>query len=215
MSVNPKRRQRKLEKKRAERKSDKKEIARRQSQGVFARFREAGAGPVLHCEYSPSIWSEGLGQVWVSREMQGGLVGYVSFLVDVHCLGVKDGVGSVCSRAEYFRRHSEMREKAALTPMTIQCARKLVEGAVAYAAEADISPHPDYEHLRLIFGDADASACTSEFAYGHEGKPFFTAGPFDSVHRCAEMNGFHFLVGGMNLVSGPGGIEEDMDNIGN
>jgi hypothetical protein len=67
------------------------------------------------------------------------------------------------------------------------CARKLVEGGVAYAADLGLSPHPDYRIASLIFGDVDAATCDREFTYGKDGKPFFVAGPYDGPARCHQV----------------------------
>jgi hypothetical protein len=204
--INPKRRQRKLEKKHAERKARLKVIRRRQSQHLSATFSEISLGRLLHCEVGNSTWESGIGHLWVGRETRDGLVAYASFLVDVHCLGVKDCFGNLCSRPEYFSRFSQLRENIETEPMSLACARKLIEGAVAYAAEASLEPHPNYNYLKLIFADADVAACTREFTFGYDGKPFFSQGPHDTLDRCREIiskltqrygpNGFHFLMGG-------------------
>jgi hypothetical protein len=88
--------------------------------------------------------------------------------------------------------------------ISLDCARKLIEGAVEYAARAELSAHPDYRDLQRIFADVDASRCPREFAYGHDGKPFFTQGPHDSPEFCRHVmeklaghygpDGFNFMV---------------------
>lgn len=206
MAINPKRRQRKLEKKRAERKAQRKLTLRRQSQHLSAKFTDVSLGRVLHCELSTTTWEAGIGHVWIGREVREGVIAFADFLVDVHCLGVKDCFGNLCSRAEYFSRFSMLRERMESESISLACARKLIEGAVSYAAEARLEPHPDYQYLKLIFADADIATCPREFTFGHDGKPFFTQGPHDSIERCRNViqklterygpSGFHFLMGG-------------------
>jgi hypothetical protein len=75
---------------------------------------------------------------------------------------------------------------------------------VAYAQDLGLAPHPDYTLVQQIWGDVDASACTTHFEFGREGKPFFVAGPHDTPGRCRTIiatliqrcgiDGFHYLV---------------------
>jgi hypothetical protein len=84
-------------------------------------------------------------------------------------------------------------------------ARKLVEGAEAYARELGFGPHPDYQLAKRIFADIDATACPTSFSFGKDGKPFFIVGPNDSpkkvkkildtLTKCCGPDGFRYLVG--------------------
>jgi hypothetical protein len=71
--------------------------------------------------------------------------------------------------------------------ITPEHARKLVEEAVAYARGFGLPPHPDYEKAKAIFGDIDAGRCQETFVFGREGKPFFVSGPNDSPARCRRI----------------------------
>ena len=64
-------------------------------------------------------------------------------------------------------------------PVTLEpaAARKLIEGAVAFARAHGLPPHRDYPKAMLIFGDVDPNACGDEFAYGKNGKPFSSLVP--------------------------------------
>lgn len=79
---------------------------------------------------------------------------------------------------------------------TPECGRKLVEGAVEYAANFGLSPHADFLPARLIFGDIDAARCTATYEYGRDGKPCFIAGPYDGPQRCRQIvNSLHSRLG--------------------
>lgn len=125
------------------------------------------------------------------------------FIVDRACLGVRD--------AWY-----EDLEESALPKLTKQLfdndfvenegawGRKFVEGAVAYARQFGFKPHSGYKKAARVFGGITAADCDECFAYGHEGKPLYVAGPDDSSEttdriirqlgvRCGEGN-FNYLV---------------------
>ncbi len=150
-------------------------------------------------------WELGIGNVLVSRRLSSGNVGFAMFLVDVYCLGVKDVFFNILPRAVYDAKiHGSLLDQGPVEHVTPECARKLVEGAVAYARSFELPPHADYRVGRLIFGDISAESCPTQFVFGNDGKPFFCAGPNDHALRCEEIlhtleracgpDGFHYLL---------------------
>lgn len=74
-----------------------------------------------------------------------------------------------------------------MAPLKPECLRKLVEGAVQYAADLGLQPHADYRAARMIFGDIRTDECTEEFEYGKDGKPVFIMGPRDNPAECQRI----------------------------
>jgi hypothetical protein len=205
MVKDTRRRQKKLERRKAKAKAKKKALARQESRGMAARLEEAAEAPILHCYTTDILWDEGLSPVLISRKLKSGHVAFVIFLVDVYCLGVKDVTLGVAPRSRYdFQVYGKLSEQYRLVGLTPEAARKLVEGAVEYARDLGLPPHPDYRKAGPIFGDIDAEACREEFVYGQDGKPCFFAGPYDSPWRCKQIirtltdrcgpDGFHYLM---------------------
>jgi len=205
MSVNIRKRQKKLEKQKAKKKAERKQLARRQSQGMPARLLAVAAAPILHCCHTSSLWDVGIGNVLVSRELRNGNVAFAMFLVDVCCLGVKDVFFDICPRTIYDSRlYDKLLEGGGVRHIRPEAARKLVEGAVEYAGRFDLPPHLDYSVGKLIFGDIATNDCTEEFVFGRDGKPYFVAGPYDDaarshfIMRALEQScgadGYHFTI---------------------
>ena len=209
MALDARKRQQKLAKKTAKRKAA---VASKKSLGevggLVSRGRHAlpAAGAPMHeCLVSDSLFDIGIGNVIVSRKLPNGFIGAAFFLVDVFCLGVKDAFYDVLSPAEYDFRLSGLQHETfrAIDPT---CARKLVEGAEAYARDLGFTPHADYQRARQIFGDLDATVCPTHYVFGKDGKPFFMSGPYDTPARCRRIidtltrhcgpEGFHFVVAG-------------------
>lgn len=127
------------------------------------------------------------------------------FLTDCWCLGVKDAVylgeESEASFEEFVneRLPDEFRER--IHPA---CAKKLIDGAVAYAEQLGFAPHRDYRKARRVLGGIDTADCTEEFTFGKDGKPFYVAGEKDSQERITRViailkarcgkDGFDYLV---------------------
>lgn len=128
------------------------------------------------------------------------------FLLDVFCLGVKDAFYTRVSSAEYDaevlgRIFPEGNRK----PLDPPSARKLVEGAVAFAQRLGFALHPVYKLGCRVFGGIKTADSAATFTFGKDGKPFYVQGPHNSFEKglrimnvlgahCGK-DGFHFLVG--------------------
>jgi hypothetical protein len=163
------------------------------------------AAPFHECWWPENLFknNSGFGQVVVSRRA-GGQILVAVFLLDVFCLGAKDAFIRPLSGALYEELLEGIRGDGPLKQVEPACARKLVESAVAYARGLGLPPHKDYAKASRIFGDIDADACPQSFDFGRDGKPFYSAGPYDSpvfirrVMRTLEQHcgadGFHYLL---------------------
>ncbi|MEX2285451.1 MAG: hypothetical protein WD648_00100 [Planctomycetaceae bacterium] len=205
MALDARRRQKKAEHRKAKQSAKKLAMKRRGESRATETLKTIGSASVLHCYATDDVWTHGIGQVLVSRSLPGDCVAASIFLLDVFCLGVKDATFDVGSRGHYdLNLYGRLRSAFTFTKLHPACARKLVEGAVAYAADLGLAAHADYGKAKVIFGDIDPGACEQEFAYGRDGKPFFVAGPYDTAARCKRIvdtltkrcgpGGFHFLV---------------------
>jgi hypothetical protein len=209
MAMDPRKRQQKQQrrkaKERAKQKAERKILAQRDPRDPAVRLERAAGAPILHCCTTSVLWTEGMSNVLISRRLPSGNVAFAVFLVDVYCLGVKDVFFNVASRSQYdWKLYEKMVTEYEPVELKPEAARKLIEGAVAYARDLGLPPHPDYRKAVAIFGGIDASACTDSFSYGKGGRPCFIAGPYDSPERCDRIlsilearcgpNGFHYIM---------------------
>jgi hypothetical protein len=188
MATDPRKRQKKLERRSAKRKEKKHTLVQRQNVGLAERMAAAADAPILHCWVGDSLADQGLGSVLLSRELPHGQVAVAVFLVDRYCLGVKDAIAEVLGHFSYDSKY--VRKLAGSQPMhdiAPADARKLVEGAIAYARGLGLSPHPDAAPAMRLFGSVDAADSDAEFEFGKDGKPFFIAGPNDTPQRCRQI----------------------------
>jgi hypothetical protein len=144
----------------------------------------------------------GIVAVLVARHHRYEKVGICGYLVDVHCLGVKNAVGP---------RIMEPRNVDAFTsdffaafdgnPVTapLDLAQHLVFGAVAYARELGFEPHPDFARAAGHLGDWRGP---SAITFGRDGKPFYMQGPYDdafsimqTLNRTVGRGNYHYMVG--------------------
>jgi hypothetical protein len=205
VATNPRKRQQKLEKRAAKRKEKKHLIVREQQAGLADRIAAAARHPILDAWIMDGVWTQGLGQVLLSREMPDGSVAIAVFLVDRYCLGVKDAMARFLPRSRYdddfVRRTRATFGTENATPAKV---RKLVEDAVAYAEGLGLHPHADHHKAAPLFGSIDRNECTETFEFGKDGKPFFVSGPHDTPERCRRIlatlvehcgpDGFHYMI---------------------
>jgi len=184
VAISERKKQQKLQKKKNKRKL----LSRRAHASLISGSKASryASYPIHECLVpEDSLIENGIGSVlWTRRTPQGELA-FSAFVVDPYCLGVKNAFFKVIGEQEYeyeirpgflaSHRGSAFRE------MHPTCTRKLIEGAVAYAADLGFQPHRDYRNAKGIFGDVDAQACPTRFVYGRDGKPLYIRGPNETI----------------------------------
>jgi hypothetical protein len=211
MAIDARKRQKKLERKRAKEKAKRRQLAVRRSGGMASRLQAVAAAPILHCCAMADLWDAGIGEVLIGRRLNNGNVAFGVFLVDMYCLGVKNAFANILPLEEYQDRlYDRLADRSEMIPLKPEAARKLVEGAVQYAADLGFSPHADYYKAKAIFGDISAESCHEEFRYGQDGQPVFANGPFDDMARC------HYIINTLTDRLGPDGFRcvLRLDNFG-
>ena len=130
-------------------------------------------------------WKEsGCASIVLGKFAADGAVTMGYAFVDTFCLGVREaafveGGGEADFRADLDAAFPEE------PPQRIHpaCAKKLIEGAIAYAEKLGFAPHRDYRKVRRLLAHVDAAACTDAFPYGREGRPCFIPLEDDSPER--------------------------------
>lgn len=143
----------------------------------------------------------GLVCVLVARRHRHDKVSVCGYLVDVHCLGVKNALGPrLMTEAELvsFRRWFFAAYGADPVVAPLDLAQQLVLGAVDYARGLGFEPHPDYVDVVGHLGDASGDR---DIEFGRDGMPFFVQGPYDDARRIMQTldasvgpNNYRFLV---------------------
>jgi hypothetical protein len=149
-------------------------------------FEAAVSWPVFECLVS-SEWRDTskLTVILIAKEPPFGGVVTGAFLVDLGCLGLKEGfVSQFRFRREYedgFR--SMMLARDSLTPAEFSLAAKILQESMRFAHELGFDPpEPARRGLRLLGSLDVASECAEKVPLGGENrKPFYMAGPDDDV----------------------------------
>jgi len=154
---------------------------------------------------SANLFEAGIGYVVVARFRGSGEMEAGVFLLDVFCLGAKNAFYTRTSAADYDASLLERILPAGnRKPLDPPPARKLIEGAVAYAQNLGLAPHSDYKMACRVLGGIKSSDSTTTFTFGEKGKPLYVQGPDDSPAFCERIlkqlrtwcgaDRFHYLI---------------------
>ena len=136
--------------------------------------------PIEFCGYNGEL-SEGMVSITIARTAGVDHVLLASFNVDLYCLGVKNAfINEV--RNDEFESY-----RMALTELSPESAKKMIEGSVEYAKGYGLKPHKDFKRSYRIFKSIDSSLSDEEYVFGKDGKPFFIQGPNDTPARVQEI----------------------------
>lgn len=183
MASNPKNRQKKLAKNKKKR-SLKKKISNI-TKNLSTNALSYSQYPIHECLVPTSLFETGIGNMLFTRYLPNGSIAVSAFVVDVHCLGVKNALFHVMSRSKYegeFKRGVE--DSIEIHP---SCAKKIITGAVNYAKNLGFPPHIDYHKASGIFSGVDSKACPEKYEYGKDGKPFYVRGPNESIPQARKI----------------------------
>lgn len=170
--------------------------------GKFA-IKQALQAPVYECWEPMQLFDQGIGTVTIARKTYHNEILMAAFLLDVFCLGVKNCYIKLMQEEEYRAGLENISDHEELLAIDPGCARKLIEETEGYAKELGFSPHKDYQFARKIFGEIERDACSREFTFGKDGKPFYMAGPndneafsrkvIDKLTKKLGPDGFHYV----------------------
>lgn len=125
--------------------------------------------PVYGCYVVDDWQNDGLTNVIVARDRGGDNLCFGMFLCDTWCMGVKGACGRVSISKDDFKR-----EVLGSAPKFKECdytyAHNLVYGAEAFAADAGIDPHPDFDLWGKILEEDTEDIPLVEIEFGDKGK---------------------------------------------
>ncbi|MBP0000233.1 MAG: DNA-binding response regulator [Cyanobacteria bacterium SID2] len=127
--------------------------------------------------------ARGLSLVFVSRSDRFERYTACTYLVDYWCLGVKDAIPP---QALNGNQHAEFLQicysgyPEGFRDITLEQARAIVFGAVDYAKELGLEPHPDFEKAKAHLGQWDGEP---KLEFGRGGKPCFVSGSHDDSDK--------------------------------
>ncbi len=152
---------------------------------------QAGKWPLMECLVSES-WQDTnrIAQVVVARQSAEGHIAVGSFLMDLACLGAKNGMLLLFgSKSEYRREFLKpLQEHQKMTRINLDLAAKIVDEGIKYAKSLGLKPHKDARKAMKMLGDARPEDAPENIPVGgKDGKPLFIAGPYDNTDRIIKI----------------------------
>lgn len=180
------------------------EVASSSSIALARRVAVAATCPLAACAMTAVLFDAGVGQVLLARHLPDGRLGIAFFLVDAHCLGIKDAFYTEMQPSQFKEKIQRLSEDFPMKEVEPSYARAILHAAVAYARDIGFSPVEDYDAVEPLFGEFPISQDTEDFMFGQDGKPLYVAGPSDTPARSRKIietlenklgpDGFHFIV---------------------
>ena len=131
--------------------------------------------PVEACYISKDIENVGEGTVIVVRRHPNDKFTLATYLLDIFCLGVKDTFYRLrldeFEYEEFFDKYTSMEVKE----ITYNEAHNWIYGAIAFAEEAGIAPHKDFNVTQYMLEEDTEDIPLIEYNYGKDGKHFLVA----------------------------------------
>lgn len=116
--------------------------------------------------------------ILVARATGKTLVEVATFVVDVHCLGVrKVSLTEMPVAALLNKVLPALHVQQAVAPIAPEVARGIVEGAATYAKKLGFVAPGNFAEGVSVFGDVATEKPT--FSFGKNGKPFYSQQPGD------------------------------------
>lgn len=173
-----------------------------------------GSLPIYKCFWTENWQEAGIADVFVTRRRPSGELVIGVFLVDTYCLGVKSVLWNISfddeELMEYVRNMN-------LVEVSYPEAHNLIYGAIAYAEELGIEPHPDFEIGENILEEDSDDIELIEYEYGHDGKPLLVVGEDGKERKYIGLLTKRLGPDGFNFVmpadyQDPEFIDDDDDN---
>jgi hypothetical protein len=133
--------------------------------------------PIAECLLNPEWKNAGIANILVARRHKNNNITAGIYLVDTHCLGVKDAAHRFnIDASEYNDLKNAFPD---WEPCEYTLAHNIIYGAIAFAEEYGFEPHKDFSIARFILEEDDERVELMELEFGLDGKPFYIYGPDD------------------------------------
>jgi len=148
-----------------------------------------------------NIWDTGLGVGCLAMEDNKGDIFIANFKIDVFCLGVKDSFSSKISFEQYtsFKNNPELDDSYFIN-VEPSYLKSLIAQSVEYAKRYGFLPQGEFTKAIKYFKNIALPDIKPDFTFGKDGKPYYVAGPYDSLHMSkAVVNKLHDKAGSDNF----------------
>ncbi len=163
--------------------------------------------PIHECFLNPNWQTIGLAVVVVSRIHVNKNISYGAYLIDTFCMGLKKTfywVNRDASLYEKFTKEVYARIGLVRDPIDYLLVHNLVYGAIAYAHDFDLYPHPGWLVSQFLLAEDTDEIPLIELEFGKEERPCYVPGPYDNYGEVVRNLRTHAGEGNFDMIFADG-----------
>lgn len=143
--------------------------------------------PLFECNINKDWIYSKLAQIIIARKHTNGNVTFAAYLVDLFCKGVYDTFFKFnVPEADYKAYLKEVREELELVPYSYETLHNIIYGAVEFAEELGIHPHPQFDVTKYLLLEDTDDVPLLDIQFGYKGKPVVVI--YDDDKKPEELN---------------------------
>ena len=132
--------------------------------------------PIGKCFINENWRDSGNATVIVSRNHTNGNFTYSIFLVDLHCLGVKESLYFFNEYSKFNEMLDTMEKNLRLEEIEYPLAHNIIYGSIEYAGSIGFKPHQSFEVSQYLLEEDDDRVELIDIEFGYNGKPAIFVG---------------------------------------
>lgn len=132
--------------------------------------------PIVECFVNKKWKDNGEASITVVRQRPDGNFIVGLYLVDLYCMGVKDAFTLPNATDEHIQKLKN-ESPGGWEPIDYNFAHNLIYGAIEFAEEGGIEPHPDFELAEYVLEEDTDDIPLIDYDFGYKGKHLLVIGP--------------------------------------
>ncbi|RDV14379.1 hypothetical protein DXT99_14740 [Pontibacter diazotrophicus] len=167
--------------------------------------------PIYKCFINEGWDEEGMAEIFVARKHVNGHVTVGVYLVDTYCTGLK-------KTFYYFNTPEDDFEDLIsgipldLEEIPYELAHNIIYGAIAYAQDYGIDPHPEFQLTQMILEEDTEDVELIELEFGRNGKPALLINPAGDPRADYYLRQLEKYAGPGNYDVVDGRLEDDFND---
>lgn len=132
--------------------------------------------PIVECFVNKGWQDHGEASISVVRQRPDGKYIVGLYLVDLYCMGVKDAFTLPNADDEHIEKLKKD-SAGGWEPIDYNLAHNLIYGAIEFAEEGGIEPHPDFDLAECVLEEDNDDIPLIDYEFGYKGKHLLIIGP--------------------------------------
>jgi hypothetical protein len=136
--------------------------------------------PIVECWINDKWRLMGEASIAIVRKMGGDKFAIGMYLLDLYCLGLKDGFYKIEPEYEKEELIKQISNDMKMIPCDATLAQNIIYGAIEYAEDLGFKPNKEFAVLQYLLDDLEELEYI-EVEFGYKGKPMYIPSPHDNV----------------------------------